>query len=270
MSDAPSSLIHDRQRQILGELAEIGLDVARAVGRQAQAHGAAADAPVDPAPGPAPAPVDALALAYARVSRAVRLTLMLQSQLIEDEAAQARAEAKATANAAPPTAEDIKKARIERIVERLVTAEHRHDVDLADELTAEAAERLDDEDVYGDLMRRPISEIVARLCRDLDLSPDWTRLAQELWAKAEIASGDVGAPLARLPLPLDGVLEIACDFDGQARSGGDGPAAARPTGRPHPRPFPHQGGREPPSPPGPSSCIPAPVPGGFRCAAPLS
>jgi hypothetical protein len=184
MSDAPPSPVHDRQLQILGELAEIGLEVARAVGA-------------------APGPAGDLALAYARVSRAVRLTLMLQSQLIEDAAAAARERARP--EPAPALPEDIRKARVTRIVERLVTAEHRHDVDMADELSAEAAERLDDEDVYGDLMQRPMSELVARLCRDLGLEPDWAQLAQELWAQQEIASGDVGAPLSTTrPLPLAG------------------------------------------------------------------
>src|ERR1700754_5120523 len=98
MSDTPSDPVHDRQLQILGELAEIGLEVARAVGA-------------------APGPAGDLALAYARVSRAVRLPLMLQSQLIEDAAADARELARP--DPVPATPEDVRKARVGRIVERL-------------------------------------------------------------------------------------------------------------------------------------------------------
>ena len=50
-----------------------------------------------------------------------------------------------------------------------------------------------------------MSEIVARICKDLGLEPDWNKLAEELWAKAEIATGDPGWPLAgraRAPEPV--------------------------------------------------------------------
>ncbi|MDB5459102.1 MAG: hypothetical protein JWO72_843, partial [Caulobacteraceae bacterium] len=58
---------------------------------------------------------------------------------------------------------------------------------------------LDDEDLYGDVLARPFSEVVADICRDLGLDPDWSRLAQEPWARAEIDSGQAGGPLAALP-----------------------------------------------------------------------
>ena len=45
-------------------------------------------------------------------------------------------------------------------------------------------------------MSRPIGEIVALICKDLGLEPDWGRLAQEAWAQAEIADGDPGSPFA--------------------------------------------------------------------------
>jgi hypothetical protein len=161
----------ERQRRRLDELAEIGMDVARAVARQANAE--------------APAPVAELSLAYARVSRAVRLTLMLQSRLLE---AGARAETEAAERAFRSTPEYARKARVERIVERLAVDEHPDDEDRIDALIAEAGERLDDEDLYGDLMDRPMREIVARLCRDLGLDPDWTALAQEPWASEDSTS----------------------------------------------------------------------------------
>ena len=46
------------------------------------------------------------------------------------------------------------------------------------------------------MLSRPISELIALICQDLGLAPDWPQLAEEAWAKAEIASGAAGAPLA--------------------------------------------------------------------------
>jgi len=64
----------ERQMEVLGRLAEVGLQVALAVERQAQAD-------------PDGAALQAIALAYSRVSRAVRLTLALQGRLEDDLAA---------------------------------------------------------------------------------------------------------------------------------------------------------------------------------------
>jgi hypothetical protein len=191
-----------RQLEMLGELAGIGLDVARAVERQAAGRPAGPEAP-------APVFQGDLALAYSRVSRAVRLTLMLQSRLIEDMKASDKAGAEGRA-AAEDEAAEIEarfdpayrmKARVEAIVERV--AEASHDEEAVDDLLRESAERLDDEDLYGDLLERPLSELVARLCKDLGLNPDWAELAEELWAVREVSSGDVGWPLAQRALPSE-------------------------------------------------------------------
>ncbi|MGZ3398694.1 MAG: hypothetical protein ACXWKX_05705 [Caulobacteraceae bacterium] len=185
-----------RQLQLLGDLAEIGLEVARGVERRVKA----AEADEDLAP---------VALAYSRVSRAVRLTLMLQSRLIKDRKADEQAEAKALAEVRAEQAKQEavrdpvyqRKVRVETILERVALARHPGDAARADRLVREGGERLDDEDLYGDLMERPLSELVARLCRDLGLDPDWSELAEELWAVREVESGAVGWPLAGLVPP---------------------------------------------------------------------
>jgi hypothetical protein len=187
----PDPSLFDRQLTMLGELAEFGMEQVRALDRCIRKTD----------PEPSAADLDVAALAYARVSRAVRLTLMLQSKVAEaTQIAIADAQAAAGKPERPPPAPphpfDVRKARVERVVERLAQAEHPDDVDRVLDLAYEASERLDDEDVYGDLLDRPMSEIVARLCKDLGLSPDWSELAQELWAKAEIATGEPGWPLA--------------------------------------------------------------------------
>ena len=197
-----------RQLQMLGELAEIGLDVARAVERQASGQNAGQpDAPV----------VQGrifqgdLALAYSRVSRAVRLTLMLQARLIEALKAADKTGAEGRAAAEAETAKDQerrepayqRKVRVEAIVQRVIEAEHPDDEETLDTLINETGERLDDEDLYGDLMDRPLSELVARLCKDLDLHPDWAELAEELWAVREVESGRLGRPLAQSVIPSE-------------------------------------------------------------------
>jgi hypothetical protein len=70
----------------------------------------------------------------------------------------------------------------------------------------EASERLDRDDVYGDLLARPVSELVALICRDLGLDPDWPVLADEAWAREEMADGAPGWPLAGLGNPPPGAV----------------------------------------------------------------
>jgi hypothetical protein len=199
LSDAPSALDRARaliepQLRLLGRLAEIGLDVAETVGRQARGEAEA------------PAKGD-LGLAFARVSRAVRLTVALQQKLVDGLEA-LEAGRPAGKDGARPDPDYILKARVERIVERTAEAEHDDDEWAVDRLVRETAERLDDIDLYGDLLDRPISEIVARIARDIGLPLDWSRLAEEAWARTEMADG-AGEPLKAVletledPPPLD-------------------------------------------------------------------
>jgi hypothetical protein len=46
-------------------------------------------------------------------------------------------------------------------------------------------ERLDEDSAYQDLSERPLREIVERLCKDLMISPDWSRWDGEGWIKQE-------------------------------------------------------------------------------------
>lgn len=190
-----------RQMDILGELAEMGLQMAKATGRQALAR-----AEEDPAG--IQGPEDNLAMAYARVARAVRLTLMLQARVVDDiqaldlgEQKRAAKDREAEARNAP---EYQHKARVERIVERVAQEAHGRDEDEVDRLVSEASERLDDDDIWRDILSHPVGELVAGICRDLGLDPDWTRLAQEAWAREEIASGAPNSPFLPSPPPPAG------------------------------------------------------------------
>lgn len=196
-ADAPMCAVGDaatveRQLFMLGRLAEAGMDIVEAIRGQA----VQAAAPNTPPPNN-PLHLNDLALAYSRAARAVRMSIALQSRLM----AERREVATAAATSARMSAvrdRPARRARIERIVERLASAEHENEEGV-ERCMAEAAERLDDVDVFGDILSRPVSETIALICRELGLSPDWPALAQEAWAREEMASGDVGAPFAGPP-----------------------------------------------------------------------
>jgi len=202
-ADGALRAVLERQLAVLGRLAEAGLNIALAVERRAtEAPAAEADA-AEAAPGAPPAAGGDVALAYARVARAVRLTVALQGRVVKelqglDEAAQRRRLREAAeAGRARQEAEAQRKARVERIVERLIRAEAADEAE-GERLADEAYERLEDDDIYGELAARPLSETIARICADLGLSPDWTRLAEEAWAQEELAGGAAGAPLMQV------------------------------------------------------------------------
>jgi len=181
----------ERQLWVLGQLADGGLEIARAIERRATSD-ESPDAVLDGAP-----------MAYARVARAVRMTLMLQSKLIADlqsleaKAAHEAAHGHCLKGAQRVGLECDQKDRIGRIIGRIAGADGA-DEDEVERLAEEAAERLDQDDLYGDILTRPVSEIIALICKDLGLEPDWPQLAEEAWAKAEIENGAAGGPLAAM------------------------------------------------------------------------
>ena len=182
-------LLIAEQLQMLKRVAQVGLEVSLEIERQARG---------DVAEGARPAAVGDIALAFARTARAMRLTVMLQSRLAKDLAgldeagAKASAEAGVRADEARAGLEQARKGSVERIVGRVAEAAG-EDEDKVESLVLEASERLDDDDIYGDVLARPVSEVVADICQDLGLAPDWPRLAAEAWAQAESGAGPSGA-----------------------------------------------------------------------------
>jgi hypothetical protein len=178
--------LFERQVALLGRMAEAGLTITLAIEGEAKA--------------PEPVAKDPrLYVAYARVARAVRLSLMLQTKVIKQlqaiDSQAATQEACAAAHERVQRAEHVEeqKARVERIVERIAQRGDGLDVE---RLVEETAERLDHDDLYGGVLDRPLSELIALICRDLGLAPDWPRLAEEAWAQEEMAGGTTGWPLA--------------------------------------------------------------------------
>lgn len=188
---SPRALI-ERQLWVLGRLAEAGLNLALAIERQATTEDAA------------PVVEGDIALAFGRVSRAVRLTLALQSRVIKDLQALDQVAAgqlyahRCNAERERERLAKQRKDRVQRIVERVIGAEAADEAEV-DRLADEAFERLEHDDIYGDLTARPVGEIIALICRDLGLSPDWTRLAEEAWAQEEIRGGAPGSPFTSSP-----------------------------------------------------------------------
>ena len=162
----------ETQMAMLTELAGIGMEIARAAGRRATAS--LEDEALD---GARPDPV----LAYARAARAVRMTIALQARLAKDLLALDRAEA--SDRAAQATA---RRGRVHRLVERAIRDAH-DDQDEIENLSDDALERLQDREAFGDLDGRPLGEVVALICKDLGLSPDWSA-----WA-GEVGAGEIGA-----------------------------------------------------------------------------
>ena len=210
-----------RQLGLLEELADMGMEIARAVHRQATAQSAAGGEAGDP---PFADPV----LAFTRVSRAVRLTLALETRVQEQiDARRAAASSARTswsaetmsavetfkrrlfAVAGRPDEDDDGAARCEiaeigwrALRERLVETDDEAD----DETGTEAADE-----------RRPVGEIIGDICRSLGVKPDWS-----LWAQEDAAGeGSIAPPLAT---PTEPVLSDATggveggDFDSDARA----------------------------------------------------
>jgi hypothetical protein len=196
----PAAARTERHLRMLAELAEIGMNLAREVSRQALDQ--SQDAP----------PAADLALTFSRIARAVRQTVALEAKLAEGPAQR------------PPLSVSDRwrsarrKRQVSEIVAGVIDAEvGEYDVEgLHDDLQ----ERLDDGDEEADFADRPIGELVARICRDLGITPDWSLFEDEDWAIEEARTRPPGSP------PPAGV---AMKREGEGRGeGGAGFSAAAP------------------------------------------
>jgi hypothetical protein len=185
ISDEAEQARTARHLVMLQELAEIGMNLARAVGQQA----ATAD------PGEA-------ALQFGRIARAVRQTLALEAKLAEEyrtltqqSAAERAAQAQRAAEAAQQRLAR-RRDKVKHVTERLVRErEDRPTIARLNEVLSDLDERLKDIDdtEFGD---RPIGAIIAGICRDLDIEPDWDRWATHRWAVEEAQTNAPGSPYA--------------------------------------------------------------------------
>ncbi|MGH7024068.1 MAG: hypothetical protein ACREEB_10825 [Caulobacteraceae bacterium] len=179
----PSVVLAEQQLCMLRELAEIGMELARAL-----RPGAAVEAPADDkSHGKVRDPADA----FWTVSRAVRLTLALEAktdEALRDLKAGVVRKAEKAGTALPGQralkAREARGAQVTELVDHVAMAECETWEDYFGVCKA-LSERLSEDEAYWDIDERPLRETVERLCRDLTLSPDWSRWDREGWTPDE-------------------------------------------------------------------------------------
>ena len=156
----------ERHSGVLRELAEIGMDLARALRAHALAEPDAAQA------------AD-VGLVFSRISRAIRQTVALEAKLDADH--ETRAErAQAAQSVRDADARKIRATRQRKHVRGLVhcAIKDTADPNEVENLCFDSREHLADLD-DTDFEDRPIADIVAGICRDLGLNPEAVRVAEE-------------------------------------------------------------------------------------------
>jgi hypothetical protein len=165
---------------MLQELTEIGMALARDLGRQVAEPPAPDKAASRRDPGDS----------FARLSRAIRLTLNLEAR-VDAELAALRAGVAIEAE----TRRKEAAAKVDKAAEK-ISADHRQAIEIAMEQAMDIEieddeermacrealdERLDWDEAYKDLDSLTLTEAVRRLCVDLELNPDWSRWTEEGW-----------------------------------------------------------------------------------------
>ena len=193
----PPAVREARHVRMLQELAEIGMDIAQALRRRVLAEAEAGE--TDPAAKPAPSPPSYdPGLAFGRVARAVRQCLALEARLAEtgwERATQKEAERLGAVGDSHIMAllrvEELRE-QVEKQIDRIA------DDAEADRLLRDLDERLGDfdQDEADELNQAPLSALIARICADLGLEPDWRVWAGEPWAQTEAQVRPAGSPYA--------------------------------------------------------------------------
>ena len=178
-ADAPedAEARQERHRRILQELAEIGMQIARAVRDEAVAQTDGAE----PSRGLAADP----GLTYSRIAKAVRLTLALETRLA-DGLEKARVERARSHLAAIRQAADEHQQDVRDYVAEAIEAdgvEHRMPRPEVERLLDELDERLEAGEYDDMLDNAPTGELVARICQDLGVEIDWDLWDGQDWAE---------------------------------------------------------------------------------------
>ena len=196
----PAVLRAERRLALLAEMAEIGMALMRGL---RPAEPAAESGKSDPNRDPIEA--------FARVSRAVRLTLALEARTdqeladlkagvvrrLADESVRARARRKRRAT-------EIRD-RVEGIMVPLMESET-ESAEAFDDLYEAMRQRLDDDEGYEGCQDWPVRKIVEHLCRDLQLSPDWSGWTEDGWlepGELRRSMGSVFSTPSRAPFDED-------------------------------------------------------------------
>ena len=197
----PSAAENDaRDIAMLHELAEITMDLSRALGRLALEKAAEGDAEG----------AGDLGIVVTRVGRALRQTIAYRRK-IEDqvregadkrtaEQAETRAQQAQRAAQAKRSRSVDRKHMIRRAVEQVLANQQADDDE--DESTEredrfdELYERLDEYESFTDFTDRPVSEFIANICDAMGLEFDWSQFAYDPWAMQEAEAQPEGSPFA--------------------------------------------------------------------------
>ena len=176
--DAPDPSVAEAERRLrlLKELTEIGMELARKLRDRAGEEDAKGRDPAD---------------AFARLSRAIRLTLSLEAKTLEHlrdlKAGIVRAAAiERLMPGRSPIDEMFDRAQSQEIragalVGDVIEAEV-EDGEARGDLYEALNERFEEDEAYWLLDQQPLRDIVERLCKDLCLTPDWSRWEGDDWA----------------------------------------------------------------------------------------
>ena len=235
------------QLEVLRELRDMGMSLARSLTRRVLAETEAAEAAAEagePEAAPRRGAVVDPALSFSRLSRAVRLTLALEAQThrqIEDAAARGENRARVANDDAPaqqdfmtpdgqvdyaairrrlhPLIHGETDFETRRAVEETIEASTR-DPDEVEQLKQELKERLeeeDPEDIFFNRTHWPSGEAIALICQDLGLEPDWDRWEARPWARKEAETSPPGSPYATVARPPDPHRATGTDHYRKAR-----------------------------------------------------
>ena len=194
-SPAPMIEIAERHLRLLAEVAELAMAAARASGALLVATAEAAAKIVAEKDGAWACEADKAcavrasreaADAFTRVTRALRLTLTLETATAE-RLRDLRAGVAPTPGGGAERqvaglgAFDSVGEKARELVAEVAAKDG--DVHAALDFAHDLRERLTESDRFGPLLSRPLVEVVALICADIGLSPDWSR-----WSDADFAS----------------------------------------------------------------------------------
>ena len=169
-----------RDVEVLAKLAEIGLELALIERQQAVDAEAARKAG-------GPGPTRDHNLAFSRIASAVRMTLALKAEFIADGAERLRKDMEDRAKRAEEARlqrQLIQKTRVHRAVKEVIDSEPR-DPRTRDRLIYELNKRYQDFDAACDFRQMLTGDVIDRFCREMKLTPDWTKWWNETWAIEE-------------------------------------------------------------------------------------
>ena len=171
----------------LRHLVAIGMDMARMLQDQAREAQGSDPGVIGPD----------LSLRFHRMSRSIRMSLALDAKLI----AGFQAQVKERKTAVLTERKALAKEAVSRQVDR----------DTPDrDLHRERSDRIEREDLE-DFADKSVSEIIAIICTDLGITPDWQAWSLEPWALEERRSGVPGSPYNIQPNPIDHTPNIHSD-----------------------------------------------------------